>query len=219
MGDISRNGATISEEGEDEAIVDEDVEEDPSSSLSHPSSPSPPNASTMLLTPASADLFRRVMSNGSDNGAVPRLAGSSSNGGSSSDLSSLNGIKVISDGERGNVYYTDNGDATLKFNGKALRVPAPLMEATNGDVEHGANGEGEEEGNGEDKEYTPMFASLAHTPAQLAEFKRMREDALKNKRPRAASRSTSANDVGVNGRIPDEMDGIYGKEANGIHGQ
>ena len=222
VGDISRNGPTISEEGEEEEEVeiDEDAEGNPSLSLSHPSSPSPPNASTMLLTPASADLFQRTISDGSENGLSARVAGSSSNGGSSSDLSSLNGIKVISDGDRGNVYYPDNananGDATLRLNGKVLQIPAPLLESTNGNVDVGLCENGVDEVNGErergdevDEEYTPMFASLAHTPAQLVEFKRMRDDALKNKRPRASSTN------GMDRLVADETDGSNVKEISG----
>jgi hypothetical protein len=41
----------------------------------------------------------------------------------------------------------------------------------------------------DDAEYVPMFASLAHTPAQLAEIARMRETAIRDRERRTRQRS------------------------------
>lgn len=46
-----------------------------------------------------------------------------------------------------------------------------------------------------DGDYAPMFASLAHTPEQLAEIARMREQAIRDRERRTRARSTSSNDL------------------------
>jgi hypothetical protein len=46
-----------------------------------------------------------------------------------------------------------------------------------------------------DAEYVPMFASLAHTPEQLAEIARMRESAIRDRARRSRQRSTDSHDL------------------------
>jgi len=86
----------------------------------------------------------------------------------------LNGIKVVIDNEQGNLYFRDDQSPS--------REPSPLFE-------------GEKIGE-EKREYSePVFASLAHTPEQLREIARMREDAVRAQRGR--KRLSEVTGVGV----------------------
>lgn len=46
-----------------------------------------------------------------------------------------------------------------------------------------------------DTEFAPMFASLAHTPQQLAEIARIREEAIRERERRTRARSVGSNDL------------------------
>jgi len=48
---------------------------------------------------------------------------------------------------------------------------------------------------GKDHEFVPMFASLAHTPEQLAEIARIRESAIRERERRSRQRSTDNHDL------------------------
>ena len=108
------------------------------SSSSHPASPSPQSLRHILITPATADLSNRNGTHTSDSPALP---------------ADPDGIKVVVDNERGDMYFRD----------ERSRSPSPPS--------------GKEEDGGEFTE--PVFASLAHTPEQLREIARMREGAVR----------------------------------------
>ncbi|KAL1407303.1 hypothetical protein Q8F55_006724 [Vanrija albida] len=88
-------------------------------------------------------------------------------------------IKAIheDDSENDNVFDVDNGAVRAKQN----TVVAPQqhdLQAMNSDAD-----------------FAPMFASLAHTPEQLAEIARMREQAIRDRERRTRARSSSSNDL------------------------
>jgi hypothetical protein len=154
----------------------------------------------MLLTPASADVFHRALVQGTDtpDGFEQR-----------EPIGGMNDIKVIADAERGNLYYRDMGDRTsfgsdgAHANGQAEGHVEALDQRPNGPDGHASGhpngtidiGEDVETHEAEDagptEDYVPMFASLAHTPQQLAEIQRMREGAMKAKQRDAAGRAAS----------------------------
>ena len=152
---------------------------DNNSTDSHPSSPSPPNRASMLLTPASPDLFHCALSiNGSQ---TPEIAFLSSGGGSRCDLSvPLQSIEVMHDGEKGNVYYHSAPASEIGEGGSDGVSALDTDMSTRSAAYREKSTENGSDENGDSKvEYTPMFASLAHTPQQLVEIQRMREDALR----------------------------------------
>lgn len=168
-------------------------------SSSHQSSPSPPNRRSMLLTPAPADVFHGALVQGTD---TPDAFDQQQREG----MSGITDIKVIADGERGNLYYREMGDRS-SFSSDSAHANGQNghSNGANGhanghshDADHvSLNDEDEEElvdadaaGDSRLKEdYVPMFASLAHTPQQLAEIQRMREGAIKAKQREAAGRA------------------------------
>ena len=119
-----------------------DSGEGSTSSSSHPTSPSP-QLRQVLITPATAEVFHRNGMHTPDSPAPPL---------------NTNGIKVIIDGDQGNLYFRED------------------QEISDGSA-------GEFKG---DKKISvePVFASLAHTPEQLREIARMRENAAKAERGR-----------------------------------
>lgn len=142
------------------------------SGSSHPSSPSPPNRASVLLTPASAEVFHRALVRGTDTPEDFSRRDSIQDG--------LNGIKVIPDVDRGNLYYTSSQSlAGSEGEGGSDNASAyePREEKTNGHQNGQSNGEGEK--TQIDEEFVPVFASLAHTPQQLAEIQRMTNQAMK----------------------------------------
>lgn len=153
-------------------------------SHSHPSSPSPPTRASMLLTPASADVFHRALLNGTD---TPDEFSMTNN-------PDMTGIKIIHDGERGNLYYTVPESRRDSEHGGSDNASAYEPESklnghkhTNGDSDGAnTNENGAVSDDGKKEDYVPMFASLAHTPQQIAEIQRMREEALKAREKQSA---------------------------------
>lgn len=166
---------------------------------SHPSSPSPPNRTTMLLTPASAsgtDLFHQMERNGSRGSLYPEMGRNGStddHGQSTVQRSPQNRIKVVHPDENDHSYYEGDehgldGQDEVE-NGREVDVKA-------GDQHEDcqANGQnhsamiqtseivvpaGSRSSSRQEEAYMPMFASLAHTPAQVAEIRKMKEAAMK----------------------------------------
>ncbi|KAK4684432.1 hypothetical protein P7C73_g5745, partial [Tremellales sp. Uapishka_1] len=78
----------------------------------------------------------------------------------------MNGIQCVPDGDRGNVYslkHQDDDGTSVSED----EQEDPSTTNTSVSLEEG--------------EYRPLFASLAHTPEQLLQIKRMREQALKER--------------------------------------
>ncbi|ORX35124.1 hypothetical protein BD324DRAFT_652838 [Kockovaella imperatae] len=164
---------------------------------SDPGSPSPPNRNSVLLTPApvSAEIFQRS-ANTSDCGSMRsngqvRTAESLSppTSGSSTDLPGLNGVKVFPEGDRGNVYFAvsdlmEEAGQSVLFETAKKQSPSK---------------QGMDEKRTDGEPLVPMFASLAHTPAQLAEIQRMREEVLKGKKSNGVASGIFKQDI-VNGQ-------------------
>ena len=177
--DVSEN--SIREDGENESsAMQKDVAGDSGSGSSRPSSPSPPNRASMLLTPASADLFHRALIQGAETPDEFQR-----------DIShiDLRQIKVVSDAEDG--CFPSDGPAQPGSEGDVASDNASAYEPDDKENATLANGH-EVEGHGVEvakEDYVPMFASIAHTPQQVREIHQMRERVIKARESRSSSRS------------------------------
>jgi hypothetical protein len=128
-----------------------------------PASPSPPNRGSMLLTPANADVYHGQVNGGQVEGdEVGTGKGGLVDGqirGSDQGSEDGSGYKPSREVE---IVRENHQSSTNLREGK----PSP----TNDQVE--VNGQ---------EDYVPMFASLAHTPEQIAEMKRMRDEVVRRK--------------------------------------
>lgn len=146
------------------------------SASSHPSSPSPPTRASVLLTPASAEVYHRALVQGTDTPEEFARRDSLQDG--------LSGIKLVPDIARGNIYYTSSLAGSEAGEGGSDNASAyePREEGTilNGNTDRPGDGQSTE---GKEipkisADFVPMFASLAHTPQQLAEIQRMTKEAM-----------------------------------------
>ena len=119
------------------------------SSSSHPTSPSPQHRRQVIITPANADLFHR--------------------NGTHTPAPDLNGIRVVVDAERGNLYFQDAPPRKED------------QEAEDGDDAEDAD---DREVIKRAGQVEPVFASLAHTPEQVREIARMRRETMRVQRGR-----------------------------------
>ena len=207
----SENGRDQGEEEGEGAISERNASEDTTSqpntfSDSHRSSPSPPIRGSMILTPASTQMFHRPLVSGSDtpdefcmsNEALPLVAVEGKEvpepeGGDGiyfqqrrlSESNAHNHSTSGMEGEwaGGQEMDLETGSDTAKF---GVRIETmSLADAVMG----GAIKSGSEERD----DYMPLFASLAHTPQQVAEIQRLREEeAQRKEHGRTRNQSDSA---------------------------
>lgn len=145
------------------------------SSMSSDSS-APPGRS-IIITPSSTDVFR-----------------SGQNSPESLTTPGLNGCDAPS------VYVREPEEVDLTDDTPTIPLDKHRehINALNDHLPHGADGDDDDNvDRADDAEIAPMFASLAHTPEQLAEFARIRQEALRDRQRRASQRqrSASANDL------------------------
>lgn len=106
----------------------------------------------------------------------------------------LNGIKVVIDTEHGNTYFRDD----------------QLLVKEASDVDERVHGD-EVNGGGEERDFAePVFASLAHTPAQVLQIAKMREDALKAQRAQRGRKRLGEGGPGLPREPPGDPKGATG---------
>jgi hypothetical protein len=211
-----------------------------SSSSSHPASPS---QKQLLITPGGGELYRildadegailsinqetdrqgqgrrgEVVVDALNDGRAEgqgrdKEGGLLSGAARPASVQGMKGIRVVSDGEGGNVYFREEAGAEGEEVDKA---DAKVGQVMNGDARvngtlagNGSGVEGDAQGVVEEEEmeeeveeggeFEPMFASLAHTDAQKAEIARMREETVRRQEIRRG-RSVSASGPGVEDR-------------------
>ncbi|WVW81212.1 hypothetical protein I302_103203 [Kwoniella bestiolae CBS 10118] len=134
--------------------------------------------------------------NGSESGSgsMPSELGSGSRNGNGSTV-----IKVMLDSERGNVYYHDGViSSTGSVQGDTVTGDSKINRELEGGTEE-ENGEEDEEEHSK-SDFQPIFASLAHTPEQVEEMRRVSRRQQRDRGTSVSSSLSSTVGVGVSGK-------------------
>ncbi|WRT63159.1 uncharacterized protein IL334_000062 [Kwoniella shivajii] len=102
------------------------------------------------------------------------------------------GIKVLLDSERGNIYYSEDSIPNVNVEDDEEDGEDVASEIDGERVEE--EGNGNEDGN-QSKDFQPIFASLAHTPEQIQEMRKLSQQArsqVKVQAQRERGRSVSS---------------------------